>query len=571
MLLNKLLIATVLFSPVAWASTPLKPVDLSSPRDTMHTFIQSMNQYKQGVIKSNSELESKIEKAIRTLNLENTPYVLRVEKGRETVKLLKEVIDRVKKVSFNEIPKQGDADLWRFPGTEITISRVKKGERAGEFLFSPETVFRAKEFYSKVKHLPYIKGTTKGALYKEPWLEEHVPKWAKNKIFLFENYQWIGLFLIIFLSGLFKKVVRFLTLRIKSITKKTTVKWDDQIIDALEKPVGSIAACAFLFFSIHALHFEGKALYFFTVIIQVLFSVALIQAAYRSVDVFTEYLFKFTKKTEPSLDDQLIPLIKKAVRFFVLVFGILMAIQNLGFNVMSILAGLGLGGLAFALAAKDTCANLFGSFMIFFDQPFKVGDWAVIGSQEGVVESIGFRSTRIRTFHNSLISIPNSTVANTEIDNMGKRAYRRVVAHLGLTYDTPPEKMEAFLEGVKNIIKANKTTRKDYFHVVFNKFSDSSLEVMLYFFLKVPDWSQEVIEKQNIYLEILRLAKEIDVDFAFPTQTLHVETFPEKQPGKLQQSSTKESLSQKAESFGPKGVNSQPAGLGIFTPPFQEK
>jgi MscS family membrane protein len=166
--------------------------------------------------------------------------------------------------------------------------------------------------------------------------------------------------------------------------------------------------------------------------------------------------------------------------------------------------------------------------------------------------------------------VPNSLVATAGVDNMGLREYRRVYTTLGITYDTPPETIEAFLEGIKNIIKANPHTRKDYFHAVFNDFGNSALEIMLYFFLSVPDWSNELVERQNVLLEIVRLAEELGVEFAFPTQTLHVETFPEKTPTRTTPEPDPDRLAEAAKRFGRDGSAARPAGSGLFTPPFRE-
>jgi MscS family membrane protein len=200
-----------------------------------------------------------------------------------------------------------------------------------------------------------------------------------------------------------------------------------------------------------------------------------------------------------------------------------------------------------------------------------VGDWIVVGKAEGTVEEIGFRSTKIRTFYNSLISVPNADLATKEVDNMGRREYRRVREVLGITYDTPPEKIEAFLEGIKNIIKSNEYTRKDYYHVVFSGYGGSSLNILLYFFLRVPDWSTELVEKQNVFIEILRLAKELNIDFAFPTQTLHIESSPEHSGAAGRTAYDIEKIKKSAAEFAPGGSSSRPAGLGIYTPSFKEK
>ncbi len=233
-------------------------------------------------------------------------------------------------------------------------------------------------------------------------------------------------------------------------------------------------------------------------------------------------------------------------------------LQNLDVDVGSLLAGVSLGGLAFTLAARDTVANLFGSISIFADQPFQVGDWVLIDGHEGVVEEVGMRSTRIRTFYDSVIAIPNSVVANAAVDNYGQRRYRRCLVTLGLTYDTHPEQMQAFVEGVRAILKANPKVRQDSYEVHFKDFGNSALEVMLYFFFKVESFSDEMAQRQNVFLEVMRLADAIGVSFAFPTQTLHLETRAKETEIPGHPNPSKDELAQLAAAFGPGGERSQP-------------
>jgi MscS family membrane protein len=167
-------------------------------------------------------------------------------------------------------------------------------------------------------------------------------------------------------------------------------------------------------------------------------------------------------------------------------------------------------------------SNLFGSLTVLTDRPFQVGDWVVVGDVEGTVEEVGFRSTRIRTFYDSLISLPNSNLIKASVDNLGDRTYRRWSTTLALTYDTPPEKIDAFCEGVRELIRRHPYTRKDYFHVYFNNFGDASLNIMLYMFFKAPDWATELRERHRLGVDILRLAAELGVEFAFPTQTVYL-------------------------------------------------
>lgn len=563
------LFAVLLFSSLCFARSPLEPVRTDNPRDTMVTFMQAMNDYKQGLEGGSEKKLTRIDDAVRTLNLEQLPTISKKELGRKAAIYLKEVIDRIIIIQPDLIPSSNELERWRLKDTEITISKVNQGDRTGEFLFNPSTVERAQEFYTKVKDLPYLKESGQGALFQESWDLEYLPHWTQKTIHGVRYWQILGLFIAILLGFVIKVLAEFIVKGVKVFVAEDENSFRYRTILALEKPIGLLMASAFWFFSIHYLRYEGESLVLLTSSIQVALGISVIWAAYRLVDVISLTLHRWAEKTDSDLDDQLVPMLTKSLRVFVVIFGVLLIFQNLGFNVMSLLAGLGLGGLAFALAAKDTAANLFGSIMILLDRPFRVGDWIRNSSVEGTVEYIGFRSTRIRTFYNSLISIPNSLLVTTNVDNMGLREFRRVRADLGVTYDTPPEKLEAFIEGIKNIILANPSTRKDYFHVVFNGYGASSLDIMVYFFLCVPDWTDELIEKQNVFLEILRLAKELGVDFAFPTTTLHMETFPGQTPSVVRhQDWTEEKIKASAAAFSKQGALAKPRGLGIFKRPF---
>lgn len=250
---------------------------------------------------------------------------------------------------------------------------------------------------------------------------------------------------------------------------------------------------------------------------------------YKLVDVLSSYLERMAEKTASTLDDQLVPLVRKTLKTFVIVIGSLFVLKDgLRVDIVPFLTGLSIGGLAFALAAQDTLKNFFGSVMIFIDKPFQVGDWITSGEVDGTVEEVGFRSTRIRTFRNSLVYIPNGKIADATIDNHGLRQYRRFYTTITITYDTPPELIEVFVEGLKELVRNHPNTRKDYYNVYLNNLSAYSLDVMFYVFFEVPTWPVELKTREDLILGIIRLANSLGVRFAFPTQTLHMETFPEK-------------------------------------------
>jgi MscS family membrane protein len=188
---------------------------------------------------------------------------------------------------------------------------------------------------------------------------------------------------------------------------------------------------------------------------------------------------------------------------------------------MSLLAGLGLGGLALALAAQDTAANVFGSVAIMFDNPFKVGDWIKLKDAEGTVEEIGFRSTRIRTFYNSVVTLPNAMIAKEVVDNMGIRPARRIRQIIGITYETPIPMITQFCDEVRYMITNHPQVNADSVTVNFNNFNASSLDILVNFHIRVFTGPEEMELQQKIFIQILEIASRLKVDFAYPTQTTY--------------------------------------------------
>jgi MscS family membrane protein len=248
--------------------------------------------------------------------------------------------------------------------------------------------------------------------------------------------------------------------------------------------------------------------------------------AYRLTDVAGAIFARRAAASDSRFDDLLVPLLRKTLKVLIVAIGLVTIAGTVGIEVAGLLAGLGLGGLAFALAAQDTVSNLFGSITVLLDRPFQVGDWVVVGDVEGTVEEMGFRSTRIRTFYNSLITLPNSNLIKASVDNLGARRFRRWSTRLGVAYNTPPEKIDAFCEGIRELVERHPYTRKDYYHVYFNGFAAACLEILLYVFFETPDWATELRERHRLAVDILRLAHELEVEFAFPTQTIYLRDEP---------------------------------------------
>jgi MscS family membrane protein len=361
-------------------------------------------------------------------------------------------------------------------------------------------------------------------------LVRELPQWWKTAVIYLEVWQWALIGISIVAGLVVKKLMSLLLRGIYKITSsRNNLTWDDMLVDAFRGPTGTLAAVGLWYITLLLIKIPKATSSIVMTILQIIASIALVILAYRLTNVLILFLKDFTDKTENDLDDQLMPVVEKTLRVLVVVFGAMISLQNLGVNVMSALAGLGLGGLAFALAAKDTAANIFGSITILLDKPFRLGDWINIGEKyEGVVEDIGLRTTRIRTFAKTLIAVPNSVVAVSSIENFSRRPYRRIVANLGVTYDTTAEKIEVFIEEIKKIVVDNSFTVEEGLQVSFTRYDASSLNILVYFFVEVSHWGEELKAKQEINLAIKRKAQELGIDFAFPSQSVYIESMPEK-------------------------------------------
>lgn len=519
----RILLCLMILIPAPAFATELNYVKTDTPRDTMETFMRAMNDYRKGVLEEDASKRARIYDAIRCF-AQHDSTVLTSQREKELAAIfLKEVIDRVIVVDFTKIPEDPQLKRWRLRHTEVVLRPQAGGERDGEWLITEDTWRRSRQFYLRVQSLPYLKDSGQGAAYIQPWMEKYLPAWSKQETLNLKNWQWVGI-LSGLLIGLLLRLFMMLVLSLyKNFGFAQRVSWKSELLNLIERPLSLLVAALFWWLWIHYLKLEGFSFSVVNGLIQITFGISITWASYVCVGVIATFSKLRAEKTVSTLDDQLIPFIEKSLKLTIILLGILIVLQNMGVNVFSLLAGLGLGGLAFALAAKDTAANLFGSIMILVDRPFNIGDWVVVDGVEGTVEEIGFRSTRVRTFYNSLITIPNANMANSQIDNLGKRQYRRTKTTLGVTYDTSMDKLNEFIEGVRNIIHNNPISRKDYYHVYFSGYGESSLNVLVYFFLITNDWSQELKERQDIYQKIYTLAEELNVDFAFPTQTLHLE------------------------------------------------
>jgi len=247
-------------------------------------------------------------------------------------------------------------------------------------------------------------------------------------------------------------------------------------------------------------------------------------AMLRLTDVAVMWASQWSVKADFTIDETFLPIGRMIIKLFILIVAILQALDYLQFDtvVNSLLAAAGIGGLAVGLAAQDTIKNFFGSVVLLLDRPFSSGDMIVAGGTQGEVESVGLRSTKIRTFEKTLVTIPNSAIVDRDIENISRRPVRRVNMTIGVTYSTKPAEMESLLQRIKELIRSDPGVWQELMLVRFQNFGASSLDILLYYFTKATDWDEYLEVRERINLGIMRIMEEMGLEIAFPTQTVHL-------------------------------------------------
>ena len=241
---------------------------------------------------------------------------------------------------------------------------------------------------------------------------------------------------------------------------------------------------------------------------------------------------KLNKKLNTEIDEILIPFLSKAIRVIIIMISFSIIAQEFGYNISGLVAGLGIGGLAFSLAAKDALANLFGGVVIITEKPFSIGDWIMTPSVEGTVEDISFRSTVIRTSSQALVTVPNATLANEPITNWSKMGKRQITFNLKVTLDTPKEKLENVVQRIEAVLKDHPGVHPDTIYVTFDKYMENGLEIFLYFFTNTTNWGEYLKIKESINFAIMNILESEGVYIAYvamPSRKLFLDSEEEEQ------------------------------------------
>ena len=345
-------------------------------------------------------------------------------------------------------------------------------------------------------------------------------KYLSKEIFGNPIENWLIAIGILVGSFVFVKILYWVFSNIfQKITSKTTNSLDDTLLRTLQKPITFLVIVSAYFYSVKFLHFSLNTESILLNIAYIFIALGITSIISRIIDaVISEVILPISEKSETSFDNHLIPVIQKAVRAIIWSLGVVVGLDNIGFDITAMIAGLGIGGLALALAAQDSVKNIFAGIMIFLDKPFKIKDRIKIDGHDGVVEEVGLRSTRIRTLEGRIVTIPNCTFTDNSVINVTSQPALKVKINLGLTYDTNENDMQKAINILQDIVKNQDAITDDY-AAGFNGFGDFSLNILFMYYVRPEShWlnTQTLVNK-----EVLKRFNEEGLEFAFPTQTIY--------------------------------------------------
>ena len=591
----------------------LKPVDTSSPRSTLEGFLDSVNRAYGLVMEADAAAKASpptitnyeareieiiaqnlMARAESTLDLSKVPEAIRDAVGIESALTLKEIFDRMLIPEIESIP---DTEMvkaererlsstasgntrpvrWRYPNTAIEIVEIMEGERQGSFLFSAETVDRLKDFYEQIRDLPYRGDYSQLALdYESPgksegffeyyistpgYLVPHasllgrfvesLPSWFKKVHGGQTVWQWIFLALWLSLGVLLLVTLHGRVLRGPAELSPLNRYW--------RRVFFYLVAAGTVLFLYQVLNkyvnLTGPVLYVSGTILETTSWLFLSAVVIFLGGALAETIVASPKIDPEGIQASYIRALFGVVCFIAAAAILISGLSKVGLSLIPILTGVGIGGLAIALAARPTIENIIASFMIFLDKPYRVGQRINVLGQDGTVEAIGLRSTKIRLLTGHLTSIPNEKMATVEIVNIGRRPYIRRLFDVTITYDTPPEKVTRALEILREILAVPEAVDPETTHgtedladtvftegeaehqphpneainqpdfpprVSFNELNADSLNILVIYWYHPPDYWDYLEHATWINLQIMERFNAEGIDFAFPTQTLHM-------------------------------------------------
>ena len=396
------------------------------------------------------------------------------------------------------------------------ISAMAAGAKNGE----TNAVSEMKSVATNIVH----KALTRIASEVDEVSDEYLPSWRAHKVMGIEVGDIAIAFLLVLIGFVLKALSDYgFRKLLVGDEENGPVTLNQVMLRAARKPVGYLIWLVFVSTGIALLLRKQAELWLpATHALTLILAVMGVWFIFRSIDAGAQILAARAQRTRSRMDDALVPNVRRALKFIVGAVVVLWIVSQY-YDITALIAGLGIGGLAVALALQDTLANLFGSFFIMLDRPFKIGDRIVVEDVDGTVEQIGFRSTRIRTLAQTQVSIPNKKVSEAVVNNITRTRKWRVSQVVGVTYNTTAEQMEEALEAIRDIIRSDSGIDQEWWLVRFDGFGESSLNISVIYFTKSVDYAQMAAIKEHTNLAIMRCLAERGLSIAFPTRTLYLE------------------------------------------------
>lgn len=464
------------------------------------------------------------ERAARYLDLSRLPPADRGERGPRLARHLKQVLDRelwVEPESLADVPA-GKTEDGLPAGTDavggirlgdhevpIRVQRVREdGERVWKI--SAATVGRIDELWQVLGYGP---------------LEEWLPRpFFELRLFEIELWQWIGLVVLLLAAWLVSWLVaRAILAVVQPLSRRTLTTMDDRLLADGAPPLRFLSGLGLCAIGLPLLRLAVPAEHFFYNVLRAATALAVIWLAMRVVDIASQWMRERLEEGGRHTAVALLPIGRRTIKVALVALGVLAVLQNLGLNVTALLTGLGVGGLAVALAAQKTLENLFGGISLAVDQPVRVGEFCRFGDKLGTVEDIGLRSTRVRTLDRTLVTVPNSDFSSMQLENFAKRDRMRLILTLGLRYETTADQLRYVLVELRKLLLSHPRISPDPARVRFVGFGAFSLDLELFAYVETPDYNEFLAIREDLFLRIMAVVEESGSDFAFPSQTTYIE------------------------------------------------
>ena len=500
-----------------------------------------------------------IDRAVETLDLSGIPLSVRLDLGRETVLMLKEIIDRAPLPTQKIIPgpnqiqairEQGNRVRWRLPDTDIEIAEITQGPNAGLFRFSSVTVARVKSDYDKVADLPY-RGELDQTGAESRFVEQYqaagispgfyeyyistpgmmVPAASRlaglidllppfmSRIYQGQTiWQWSLIAGAILTLGLGLIAVQHLGRRLSSLLGDLGASWFNLLLPL----VSAAIVLGLMRFVDETVNSTGTVLSVIVTISYFLITLFLSAAIYRLVAACGEVLVSLPTMRQRVFDSNLVRVVSRVIGFLIALAVAINGFSALGLELLPLIASLGVGGLAVALAVRPTLENMIGGLIIYADKPVEVGDFCTFGQQQGTVESVGLRSTRIRALDRSMITVPNSVFADMQIVNFARCDTMLISTVIGLRYETSMEQLRNIIAKMRRICHAHPKIESETLRVRFSGFGPSSLDINLRLYALTNEWNEFHAIREDLFFRFAEAIEEAGSGIAFPSTTVYM-------------------------------------------------